>query len=191
MASKVEACNGQQAWLAAAYKAIQRDLVKDAPDNVLLSYGFPKGRSGRGKRIGECWQGQTLPEGQAAIIFIHPCQWTSAADVLHVLVHEALHASLPMGTGHKAPFPKRAREVGLEGKPTSTVAGEELKGKLVRMAERLPAFPKAPFDSMGKGEKKPGSRLRKWVCGCDVIARVASDDFDATCNLCDEAFKQE
>jgi len=41
--------------------------------------------------------------------------------------------------------------------------------------------------SRGKGS---GSRLRKWVCGCGVIARVASDDFKATCGKCGTEFKQ-
>jgi hypothetical protein len=35
-----------------------------------------------------------------------------------------------------------------------------------------------------------GSRLRLWVCECGVKARVASDDFDATCNRCGSAFKR-
>lgn len=37
-----------------------------------------------------------------------------------------------------------------------------------------------------------GSRLRKWVCACQpkpVIARVSSDDFQATCQRCNEAFQ--
>ena len=41
--------------------------------------------------------------------------------------------------------------------------------------------------SRGKGS---GSRLRKWVCSCGVIARVASDEFQATCNRCGGEFKQ-
>ena len=35
-----------------------------------------------------------------------------------------------------------------------------------------------------------GSRLRKFVCECGVIARVARDEFDATCNLCSTPFKR-
>lgn len=37
-----------------------------------------------------------------------------------------------------------------------------------------------------------GSRLRKWVCACEpkpVIARVSSDDFQATCNRCNSEFR--
>jgi hypothetical protein len=35
-----------------------------------------------------------------------------------------------------------------------------------------------------------GSRLRKFTCDCGVIARVARDEFAATCNLCNTAFKR-
>lgn len=37
-----------------------------------------------------------------------------------------------------------------------------------------------------------GSRLRKFVCGCavPVIARVAREEFDATCNLCGTGFQR-
>lgn len=41
--------------------------------------------------------------------------------------------------------------------------------------------------SRGKGS---GSRLRKWVCDCGVIARVSSDDFKATCGRCGTEFKR-
>jgi hypothetical protein len=35
-----------------------------------------------------------------------------------------------------------------------------------------------------------GSRLRKFTCGCGVIARVARDEFNATCDDCGTAFKR-
>lgn len=35
-----------------------------------------------------------------------------------------------------------------------------------------------------------GSRLRKFVCGCGVIARVARDEFNADCNDCGTSFKR-
>jgi hypothetical protein len=41
--------------------------------------------------------------------------------------------------------------------------------------------------SRGKGS---GSRLRKWICGCGVIARVSRDNFLATCGLCGSAFNR-
>lgn len=35
-----------------------------------------------------------------------------------------------------------------------------------------------------------GSRLRKFVCDCGVIARVGREEFDANCNKCNTAFKR-
>ena len=35
-----------------------------------------------------------------------------------------------------------------------------------------------------------GSRLRKFVCGCGVIARVGRDAFNATCDDCSTSFKR-
>jgi hypothetical protein len=35
-----------------------------------------------------------------------------------------------------------------------------------------------------------GSRLRKFTCGCGVIARVGRDEFNATCGDCGTAFKR-
>lgn len=38
-----------------------------------------------------------------------------------------------------------------------------------------------------------GSRLRLWECECDkpVKVRVASDDFRATCDVCEQAFTRK
>ena len=43
--------------------------------------------------------------------------------------------------------------------------------------------------SRGKGS---GSRLRRYVCGCNppVIVRVSRDNFHAHCDICTEAFRQ-
>lgn len=179
----------QQEWLHEAYAAIRRTLLPEAPANVLVSYGFPKGSSGRGsKRIGECWH--VAPEGKSAVIFIHPCQWTAPADVLHVLVHEAIHAQHPKA-GHAGEFKRTALAVGLEGKMTSTHAGPELARKLAGMARTLQPFPRAAFDPRAIGrEKKPGSRLRLWECTCGVKVRVARDDFRATCGECGGPFER-
>lgn len=69
-----------------------------------------------------------------------------------------------------------------------------------RTGQRMPGAPIAPKlrpcplgigtrggKSRGVGS---GSRLRLWVCACEkpVKVRVASDVFDATCNVCGSAF---
>lgn len=68
-----------------------------------------------------------------------------------------------------------------DGKPTMARAGVVPKPCSAGIGTR-------GGTSRGAGS---GSRLRKWVCACHpkpVIARVASDDFDATCNRCSGPF---
>lgn len=74
-----------------------------------------------------------------------------------------------------------------DGKPLSTIGGIEFPG--------LPILPRPCSHGIGsRGGKSrgkgSGSRLRKWVCGCGVIARVARENFKATCNECGTDFQR-
>lgn len=181
--------NQQQAWLVAAYAALRAKLLPSAPERVLVSYGFPRSR-GRGKAIGQCWGVSPAGADAVAVIFIHPCQWRSATDVLHVLLHEMVHAAVGCEHGHKAPFARVARALGLEGKMTATVPSAELQGELESLADTLPHFPPAAFDPTA-GAARKGSRLRLWECpSCNQKARVASDNWSARCNDCCEDYIQ-
>lgn len=75
-----------------------------------------------------------------------------------------------------------------DGKPLATIVGIEFPG--------LPILPRGCSHGIGsRGGKSrgkgSGSRLRKWVCGCGVIARVSRDEFLATCGLCGTAFQRD
>jgi hypothetical protein len=72
-----------------------------------------------------------------------------------------------------------------DGKPLAKAGGIEITGLLPRPCSH--GIGSRGGKSRGKGS---GSRLRKWVCGCGVIARVSRDEFKATCNLCGTAFKR-
>jgi hypothetical protein len=180
--------NSHQAWLASAYKALHAKYLPQAPKpkDVIVSYGFTKGRGRKGTAIGQCFA-DPVPAKKRAVIFVHPCQWTTPLDVLHVLLHEAIHAQFPKA-GHKAEFADMARALGLEGKMTATVPSKTLAAELKKLAKKLPTFPKAAFNPFGKQVFK-GSTLRRWVCPCGVKARVASDEFEAQCLKCDGQFK--
>jgi hypothetical protein len=184
--------NTQQEWLVAAYVAMQAKYLPEAPnvENVVLTYGFPKGKGGRkgSQAIGQCWF-DPCPTANA-VILIHPCQWTTPVDVLHVLLHEAVHAAVGCACGHKGPFKTLATRVGLTGKMTATVPSDSLRAELEAMAESLPAFPSAGFNPSGMGGGKKGSTLRRFVCPCDVKVRVGSDNFEATCDLCGGKFER-
>lgn len=180
--------NTQQAYLLAASRAIVKDYgFKLDAESIVYSYGFPKGR-GKAKVIGQCWSAPK-PSGHNGFIVVHPCQWKTPLDVLHVLLHELIHAETP-GAGHKGEFVKLARASGLVGPPTATTAGPECAMRLNKLAEGLGEFPKADFDLSALKKPSTGSRLRLWECSCGVKARVASDDFAAECGLCGSEFEK-
>lgn len=163
----------RETWLNAALALTRSHLADTAgvtvPDAVRVSCGFPGGGSAR-KRIGECWN-PAASSDQTAEIFISPVLGT-AADVLHVLVHEAIHAALPEA-GHTAPFRKAALAAGLTGKMTATTATPELAAKLEGWAPLLGEYPHARLN-LGM-RKKQGTRLVKCECAdCGYTVRTAA-----------------
>jgi hypothetical protein len=119
-------------------------------------------------------------------------------DVLSTLLHEIMHA-VQHATGKPAkianyhnaefrewcerlgvPTDSRGHDLGIT--PDGTFAAYLKRHKIEGTLKLLPP----------KSLPKPGgSKLKKWSCqGCDepVNVRVAIEDFDATCNLCDTAF---
>jgi hypothetical protein len=134
------------------------------PGKLKVSCGFT-GRGSRKKVLGECWTA-------AKQIFVSPVQ-DGEIDVLSVLVHELLHACLPEGTKHGAAFKQGMKSLGLEGKATATVAGEELKKKLRAIEKTLGPYPHKALDLGASGEKKQTTRLLKMACSnCEFVARV-------------------
>lgn len=139
-----------------------------------ISCGFPVTRarpssSKTAHRIGECWGADASADGTHEI-FISPILG-DALQIADVALHEMIHAALPPGTGHKAPFARLAKAVGLEGKPTATHAGDELKAKLQTIIDELGEYPHAALDASGR--KKQTTRLLKVMCPeCGYTARV-------------------
>jgi hypothetical protein len=153
-----------------------------------VSVGWPKGsRGGKGaESIGQCWDPKCSSDGHYKM-FISPK--LGAYEAVEVLVHEVVHLGAGLECKHRGAFKKIATAVGLEGKMTATVAGEEL-GKRIRawMAD-MPEYPHGPMsagggDGTGK-EKKPGSRLIKASCeGCEYTMRVAQSWLDIAVPMC-------
>jgi len=152
-----------------------------------VSCGFPKGSRGRGaaKRIGECWSVEAAAD-EHANIFISPVL-DDGPRILDVLLHELIHAGTP-GAGHKGAFVAAAKAVGLVAPWTATTASDTLAAELSAMAKEIGSYPHGAM-VIPEG-KRPGSRLRLWECPCGIKVRVSSDDFQATCGLCDEAFER-
>ena len=183
----------REAWLQEACGLLESTLLQAdlGLADVRVSCGWPsRGAMSRAKRrIGECWHGQTNKDGHAHV-FVSPCL-ESPVEVIATLLHELIHATLPAKVKHSRTFANAAKRCGLDGKPTATVSGETLTARI--NAEMLPVLGPYPHSAIDAslGRKKQTTRLRKWTCPCGRIARVASDDWHATCNDCEGRYVQD
>ena len=175
----------REEWLNAALTELrplfQAKAQATIPADTRVSVGFPGGGSAR-KRIGECWPRARSKDGVNEI-FISPVL-QDPMRMLDVLAHEAIHAIDDCVSGHKKPFKTIALAVGLTGKMTATVAGEELKKELEAIVERLPKLSHGALDLNGR--KKQPTRLLKLECeSCGMIIRTTSKWIEQTGNpLC-------
>jgi len=150
----------REEWLDAAAEEMREAFFAPRslalPQTVRCSCGFP-----RGKRtvVGQCWHPDNSAD-KSVNIFVSPTQ-AEPVRVLDILLHELCHAALGPGVRHKAPFAKLAREVGLAGKPTATIAeaGSPLWTTLTEMSGRLGPYPHGQLsDSMTPEKEGRGGR---------------------------------
>lgn len=164
----------REAWLHKAIKALTPMFAEkgiNLPPKVQVSCGFPGGGSAR-KRIGECWNTNAAGDG-VNHIFISP-RLEQPVIVLATLIHELIHAADNCENGHKAPFKSMAVAMGLEGKMTATVPGDELIETLKGVAEKLGDYPHKALSADVAG-KKQTTRMLKAVCiagGSDYKVRL-------------------
>lgn len=159
----------REEWLTEAVNLLD-DLL---PDTITrspfrVSVGFPVGTrtSNGGKAIGQCHYAAAdgIPQ-----LFIHP-ELTDPIRVLDVLLHERIHAVLPVGTGHGRLFAQVATAAGLAGKPTATVASDDLKPILSAIAEVLGEYPHGRLTHEQARGKKQTTRMIK--CECEVCGFI-------------------
>lgn len=139
-----------------------------------ISCGFPvtRARPKAGSfRIGECHYPEASADGTTELL-ISPVL-ADPVVVAETVLHEMLHTTFAPGVGHKAPFARLAKAVGLEGKPTATNAGDALKEKLQEITDKLGPYPHAALDA--KGGKKQTTRLLASECpNCGYKARITA-----------------
>ncbi len=186
-----EATHLREAWLAQATTFLLEHMHEQGIPfvSVRVSCGWPlSGGAGNGKRvvIGQCFSPTVCQDGRPQI-FISP-RLSESVEVLGVLLHELLHASLGTVHGHKKVFSQAAKKVGLAGPPTATVVSQELRPLLQRYVGQVGHYPHAAIQPVLK--EKKGSRLRLYQCQCEepIKVRVASDKFQARCLVCGEMF---
>jgi hypothetical protein len=137
------------------------------------------------------------------------------------LLHELGHSLAGMGTGHGKAWKSECVRLGFVKEPAAagqrywlSLFRPELRLALYGIARVLrdgsPNFWTRGMSGAGVATVKPcragqgtrggksrgtgsGSRLRLWECGCErpVKVRVASDAFDATCNVCAQPFERK
>ena len=161
----------REEWLVDATSLLASDLFEPIGETVPavhVSVGIPKGRSGKSNQaIGQCWAGVVSDDKQAHI-FICPSQ-VEPLRVLDILAHELIHAIYPLA-GHKGEFKRVAKAIGLTGKMTATIAGEELAQRLNNFIDNhLGNYPHAKLSVGAKqagGKKKQSTRMLKATCQC-------------------------
>lgn len=170
----------RESWLIAAVPALQAVVFAPAgltiPADVRVACSWPGGGSAR-KRIGECWP-RAFSDAKVNEVFISPAI-DDPIVALDILTHELIHAIDDCVNGHKAPFARMARKVGLEGKPTATVAGPVLRAKLLGVSRALGAYPHQKLSLSGR--KKQTTRNLKCVCTdphCGAVWRMTQQWLD-------------
>ncbi len=150
-----------------------------------VSIGFPYGSRGTNKAIGQCW-GTSASKDGVHEIFISPV--LSAEDVVHVLLHEHIHASVGLEAGHKGPFRKCAKAVGLEGKMTATVPGPALKAEIAGLLANFEPYPHGKMNvGAGGAGGKQSTRMIKCTCEeCGYTVRVSRKWIDIGYPVCPE-----
>jgi hypothetical protein len=157
----------REEWLVAAIAAVtpRFEEAEAVIPPVRVSVGWPGGRGKKGTVIGQCWPSSASRDGVVQV-FVSPVL-DDAVRVLDVLMHELVHAADDCQNGHKGPFVRIARAIGLEGKPTATVAGDDLREDLEAILGELGPYPHAalgrPMDG-ADGPKKQGTRMLKVEC---------------------------
>jgi hypothetical protein len=186
----------REEWLTEAVVIIDRDIFSpylnkkyaaesDWPDTPCrVSCSWPGGAGKKKGVAGQCWSPNNSAD-QTTEIFICPDE-DQPVNVLDTLVHENVHRWAGVECGHKGEFRKMALAVGLTGKMTSTVAGEELHTKLCGIAIELGDYPHAKL--VAGDRKKQTTRMLKVVCDCGNVARqsqTAYTEFGLICGCCE------
>lgn len=185
-------------WLMKAVEALlvkviqpsgiaQSKTIAAVVRGVHVSVGFPKGRSGRGASIGQCWSGTSSADGREHV-FISPTL-TDPKRVLDVLLHELGHVIVGNNHGHRKPFSDFCQKVGLSKPWTATTASPELREKLNNISIKLGAYPHAGLTALAMGRKQT-TRMRKYECPCGQIIRAATDSLHALCGDCGKKFQR-
>ncbi len=161
--------SNREAWLTRLAEAALPHMAQAAGlqfGRWRVTCGFPSkgGLMGTKKqRIGECWN-PVASMDQTAEILISPVL-AKPEDVCHVLVHELIHVALP-GAGHKKPFQKAAKALGLLKPYTATTAGPDFWPWMRPLLDQLGAYPHAELRAIQVEGAPKRQKNRYYKCEC-------------------------
>ena len=176
----------REQWLKATALAMSpkfKELGYDLPD-FRISCGFPSrnATARRNRATGQCWQ-DTASEDKHYEIFISPVI-DDVMDIAATIAHELVHAVMPPNTGHKGKFPATCKALGLDGKPTSTSAGEAFKQWCKPILDSIGDYPHARLNVASK-PKAQGTRMIKCMCEqCGYTVRTTAKWLEQGAPLC-------
>ncbi len=155
----------REEWLTQLTDALRpafEEAGSEIPEEVRVTCGWPSqgAKAKKNRRIGECW-GPEASEDKHFEVFISPTL-DDAAKVAETLAHELVHTAVGVECGHKAPFRKVAKALGLDGKMTATNAGEALAARLLEITDEIGMYPHARLSF--KKKKVQGTRMIKVQC---------------------------
>jgi len=154
----------REAWLTTLAAEIEPHIVSQGIELPVytVTLGFPSKRatSAKNRRIGECVYAPSVKDG-SCFLSVSPLL-ADEIEIAGVLAHELLHVGLGPTVGHKAPFARAAKLLGLDGKPTATVPGDEFRQWIAPTLKELGPIPHSPVDL--SDAKKQTTRQLKAIC---------------------------
>lgn len=177
-------CEYREEWLTRAIPDLEALIVASgapALKAVRVTVSWPASGH-KGKAIGECYAPFVSSDGSSQIT-INP-KLNDDIEVLGVLLHELIHASVGLECGHKGAFKRTAKRVGLVGSMKATKAGPDLRVKLVELSGKIGKFPHASM-SMAVRPKVQSTRMLKIECpDCGYTCRTTSKWIEAGLPTC-------
>lgn len=171
----------REAWLNALVDASRPMFTQvgfELPANVRVSIGWPS-RGIRSKSIGECWAAEASSDKHFEI-FLRPSLVGNDMRIADVLVHELCHAAAGLEAKHGPKFGKVARAMGLEGKLTATIGGEQFKAWMQPHLDALGAMPGGRLEGMQtSAPKTQTTRMIKLECECGWSCRTSAKNIEA------------
>ncbi len=150
--------NTREQWLKRAVRTL-RPLLRKAGIEMRSKWQVSISLTSKKTAIGQCWYETASGSGKTANIFICPTLG-DPVDVLDTLMHEMIHASLPLGVHHGGKFVKACKCIGwTRNKPTSASADDDMRKVLERVATFLGPF---PHDPLVRIEGKKGVKGGYW-----------------------------